>query len=233
MPKPASIILTVMLGLYSVITSANELVVIAADHSTFQPGAIIKGDTILNLAQGERLTLVSSAGKTISLQGPYQGPAQMDQDQVSSAVVASLSRLLKSSNSSTVIAAFRGASGSQSINPFAINVSRSGTYCVLKPATLRRKKSKHEDSVSIELLATGQRVTQTWPVGESTLAWPQSLILKDGARYSVKLDSALNTTEITLQLITADLPTDVHRAAWMGENNCEKQAREILRQLVN
>ena len=77
----------------------------------------------------------------------------------------------------------------------------------------------------------GQKVSRSWPAGESTLVWPVELALVDGENYFSQLEHAIGATEMTLRLIPTSLDTDAHRAAWMAENGCLKQAHQVLRGL--
>ena len=53
--------------------AAGQWVVIAAEHASVQPGAILDGKQPVKLAEGARLTLLAENGKTLKLTGPYSG----------------------------------------------------------------------------------------------------------------------------------------------------------------
>ncbi len=211
---------------------AGQLVVIASSADALALGDIVDGATLIEVPVGAAVTLVAPDGRTVSLEGPYQGAPDKSANSKDLSLLDSLSQLL-TGDSGEKLAVFRSARG-KGPDPWAANVTRSGTYCLRtdRPATLWRARARAETTLTLELTGSGRKVSVRWPAGEPTLPWPSALPLIDGANYFAHLKDAIGSTEITPALIPAGLSTDAHRAAWMGQNGCARQARKVLKALA-
>ena len=209
--------------------SAGDLVVIAAEGSELKPGTVVDDAQVLQLPVGAKVVLLSESGKTTTLTGPHNGVPGIKSSKQDQGVVSSLSKLLTRSEGANVMAAFRGGANKRKHQPYAIDSRKSGLHCVAAPVVLTRRSVKYEDALSIEVLATGEKATRTWSVGQSETNWPSDLAIVEGQPYRITLP--LKTVEVRLRWIPEGLATDAHRAAWMADNGCERQARGVLRML--
>ena len=209
-------------------SSAAELVVIESNVDQFQLGDYVDGNKKLQLVADARVTLIDELGEVTTLTGPYSGrpaPARADAE---SGLIKAISSLLRDHNSTviTVRGLFKA-----SADEWAPNVTRSGVYCVRedRPVVLSRGKVKTDVTLVLEITHSGEKVTVDWPAGKKTIRWPDGFPLLHGGNYFAHLSGAIGATELTLLKVPLTLVTDVHRAAWMGHNGCEKQAKKVLK----
>ena len=59
------------------------------------------------------------------------------------------------------------------------------------------------------------------------MTWPKELTLSDGATYVARFWSEDNGEQLVTVLMP-NLGTDAHRAAWMAEHGCTRQALKVL-----
>lgn len=216
----------------SLAAHAGQLVVISSSADAIVPGDIVDGAALMEIPAEATVTLVAPDGRVVSLKGPYQAAPDKSANPKDVSLLDSLARLF-AGKSGEQLAVFRSAP-TKGPDPWAANVTRSGTYCLRtdRPATLWRTRARLETRLTLELTGSGQKVSVRWPAGESTLPWPSALPLIDGANYFAHLKNAIGSTEITPTLVPSGLPGDVHRAAWMGRNGCARQARKVLEALA-
>jgi hypothetical protein len=213
--------------------AAADLVVVASTAPGVAPGSIVKSDAVLNIPAGAAVTLISAAGKTVTLKGPHAAPPGTGGGGAGSAdLIASLSGLLKGpERESGALGTMRAvALPAAPTDPWVIDVGQSGDHCVAAAgvATLWRGSSGPARVVSIIDLKDNRQVDVDWPAGAATLAWPAQLALADGGRYLARMKGATTSARLTVHRVPADLPTDAHRAAWMADHGCRPQARRLL-----
>lgn len=225
-------LLLILLCAGSAWCAADEVVVIASDVAALKPGAVLDGSAEIEIPAGSSATLVSSRGRTISLRGPYRGAPDASAPAADTSVVESLSRLLGESSGYGVLAVFRQGAAQQDL--FAVNVERSGTYCVReRKVELHRRNAAGKALLSLGQAAGGKTVRQAWPKGDVGIPWPADLPLTDGGTYLADLDDGSPAKKITVRILPGDLTTDAHRAAWMADNNCQSQARRLVQSLID
>jgi len=217
----------------AVSAAAAELVVIASSASDIVPGSIVKSDAVLNIPAGASVTLVSGAGKTLTLKGPYAAAPGTGGDGAGSPdLIASLSGLLSGGGRETAaLGTMRAmAPSTPPTDPWVIDAGQSGDHCVAAagPATLWRGQPAHARVVSIIDVKANTQIDAGWPAGAATMTWPSSDAPADGGRYLVRMKGATTAAKMTLHRLPAQLPTDAHRAAWMADKGCRAQARRLL-----
>lgn len=211
-----------------------ELVVIASTQPSLEVGAIIDGDRPLEIPSGARVTLISSTGKKIVLEGPYDGSPDPTRGPAESDLVESLSRLItKKGDASTALAVFRDVGAKDP--PFradlwGIDIARAGDYCLRRdiPAFLWWNEARAGAIVTLGHAAdedAGVRIR--WPSPKRELLWPGSLDLADGVTY-VSRFRAGDVGEYLRVRFMPDLASDAHRVAWMAEHGCTDQALKVL-----
>lgn len=237
----------VMILLASSIAQADQLVVLESNVAALKPGQVLDASKPLQIAAGNRLTLVGEDGKVVKLEGPFSGqPSTVHGSDGDPAMVQALSRLFASSQpSSTSWGTFRGAEaaatfrnvGGLSIDAsplWSVNVRRSETGCVVanEAPALWRPDTGEELTVVLLHLSTGNEAEITFAADQQSAAWPAAVPILDGGEYAVR--EARNTWERKLQLrvIPSQQETPVQRAAWMSDAGCMRQARAQLAQAL-
>ena len=216
--------------------AAQDLVVIASSASAIKAGQMVKSGAVLDVPAGANVTLVSQSGKTIVLKGPFSGVpsgggAGGGGDK---SLVASLSKLMSASGGkSAALGAMRSGIAKEPDDPWTVDVGRSGTHCVPVggPVTLWRGAAAKASSIRIKNMTAGAKAEVAWPAGAKTLEWPAAATVADDNTYLVRLKGKKSATKIILHLVPAELPSTPHKAVWMAEKGCVKQAKHLLANL--
>ena len=220
---------------------AGELVVIESTESTLKPGQIVDASAALTLPSGVHLKLLAEDGTVTNLKGPFSGlppvagtPGGVTKIKADGLVKA-LSRLMVGDAAGNqVLGVIRGGSMTKTtvIDLWAVDVQRSGDYCVLANAVPNVSRSKRHKSVTLTLktLPDDVKVSVRWPVGRNRMAWPEKMPLTDGGRYLAKLSDRSTVSKLMIHLVPV-LPSDAHRVVWMAERGCSRQARALLARL--
>jgi hypothetical protein len=182
-----------VLGGWGTPSRADELVVIASSDPTVKVGMVVDGSHSMNVAANASVVLVSSAGRTLKLAGPYSGVPDTSSPSADGRLVQSLSRLIaKNTDSSAKLAAFRGASkeapaGRPDI--WGIDIARAGTYCLRTDQKVMLWWDAARSGAVVSVSSAGDPaagVRIRWPSGKRHLSWPEELALSDHATYVVR-----------------------------------------------
>jgi hypothetical protein len=228
-------ILAVLIFLCSRTAHAGDLVVIVSDMQSLPAGTVVSGDRPLKIAAGHNVTLISSQGKTFRLSGPYDevidaSPTQPD------GLLNALSRLIaESKNPRTTLAVFRGWSQAVPVGRpdiWGVDITRNGPYCLRpdRPITLWWPTAKSGGNINLGHKAGSQSLVVVWPKGVKAVNWPNALPFVDGGEYAVEF--ATHRVEVKIIRMPA-LATNAHRAAWMHDHGCTRQALAVLNALGN
>jgi hypothetical protein len=212
-----------------------EMVVLHAEGSSLQRGAVIDGNQALALKAGSKVTLVGSDGKTVTLQGPVSGkPADLAGTATGAKspqkVVEILGALLSDETRSTKalgVVRSAGPTGSAKLpNEWAVNVNQSGTKCVSgQVVKLWRGDASHAANIQIRQ-AHGARTAKTvWPAGQEYLH-VNSAEFSDGEKYVVSVNG--RPVEMKVNIMPANLESSSEQAAWMASSNCRDQALAMV-----
>jgi hypothetical protein len=216
--------------------SAAEFVVVAGGAPGLMPGQVVQSGATLEIPAGASVTLVSESGKTLTLKGPYSGPAGTGAaggGNPGPGLIKALSGLLTVSGRETAsLGAMRGVQPSPPPDPWVVDIARSGDHCVpaKDPVRLWRAKKDKARILFLKNLGDKSKSVTDWPAGSSALAWPAEVTLGDGGRYLLGLKGS-QARRFNLHLVPAGLPTDAHRAAWMAKKGCVIQAKQLLTKL--
>lgn len=222
---------------------AAEVVVVRSTAAELPTGKVLDGDAPLTLAADTRVTLVTEAGKSVTLEGPFSGPpapggGSGGKDKVSQA----LSGLIARGDVETrKLGTFRNVPIANAVDaPPAgaavggINLLEGGNQCVIidNPPSLRVDGVASGTFLSI---ASGKKKPVVVPLDPAGTPWPQGLKIVDGASYDMELSQPVNGVQkvsVRLHLIPAGLPSDAHQAASLADKMCDRQAREVLSSLA-
>jgi len=108
---------------------------------------------------------------------------------------------------------------------------RSNDVCHVESQEFEDGKEKKARILSLKNLVDKSQALADWPADAHVLGWPKEVGLADGARYLLRLKGSRATRKFTLHLVPGDLPTDAHKAAWMADHGCERQARRLIARL--
>src|SRR5277367_3899308 len=121
---------------------ATDLVVVDARGIDLKPGQAIDGGQTLALKAGQQVTLISPAGKTIKLRGPWDAPPLGNSADATPDVGAALRALVTQNLArSGEVGVVRG--GDKDVvppEPWLLDITHVGTRCLLEntPATFWR-----------------------------------------------------------------------------------------------
>jgi hypothetical protein len=208
---------------------AAQVIVIAADKTDLAPGTTLDAGKPISLPAGASVTLITEAGKTITLKGPYSGVPETGTAGGDPQIVASLSKLFTGdARNRSLMGAFR--KGGEAEDPWALRVGRSETTCVkVTGASLRRSSANRKAEAELRTEDGSANGLVVWEKGSKAAPWPSAVPLIDGGRYTI----TWLRRDFTFDLIVASaaFPTPAHAAAWLVEKGCERQARAVLANL--
>ncbi len=214
---------------------AGQFVVIASNDSSLRLGSVLSKGQSVTIAAGERATLVSEAGATVTRTGPFSDiPAPSTSSAPEGAgggVVASLSKLLTNNDVSTKqIGAVRSiVPGKPPPSLWMLDSRMSGDHCMPagEPLIVWRSKSASASKLSVKRLPKGKRYNFASPAGAKTVMWPENLVRESGTKYLLRTAGG-GSAKITLKVIRPGFATPAHQAAWMADNGCRRQAIALL-----
>jgi hypothetical protein len=233
--KASSFALAAAMALLAATSSAawaSELVVIASTDSEIGVGSVLDGGRAIQLAEGNSVTLVSSDGRTLKLQGPYSGRPDPTPEAGDSGLLDALSDIVKPAEKDVSTAGIMRASLYAPREPWVIDSGQSGAHCVIsgRPALLWRPIAI--GAASAALKADGGQSDGpsgfTWQDGSYTAPWPAGLPLADGATYQLVFAVTGTTQRLSIHQVPGGLDSDVSRAVWMHERGCTAQAKALL-----
>lgn len=234
MTRVFSALLGVAFMVFASFAWAADLVVVASSAPDIKAGRIVDSAAAMEVPAGASVTLVSQSGKAITLKGPHSDPPGGNAAGGGGSLVASLSKMLKGGEETAGVGAMRSAIGAKGpADPWAIDVARSGRHCVAAegPVKLWRSKERRADVLSLRNVSDKSKAKADWPAGAATIEWPSGIALNDGAYYVARRKDVLTASRLEIHLVPAGLPSDAHKAAWMAEKGCVRQARLLLSNL--
>jgi hypothetical protein len=66
-----------------------------------------------------------------------------------------------------------------------------------------------------------------WPRGKQYFPWPKEVALSNGAAYVARFWAG-DDGEKVVTVVMPNLDSDAHRAAWMADHGCSRQALKVL-----
>lgn len=218
--------------------ATSQVVVIKSNAAPFAPGKIINATETLSLSAGERITAVASNGQVIQVAGPYSGVVRMPPvSEKSASVVQTISNLMKSESADrdtlAVTRQWRVERTPQ--DPWAVHIALGGPHCVLEmqPVSIWRSDAGKETSLRLSGGPGGRFADSRWRDGENAVPWPSSIEIANGRTYRAKIGGSGEEMVFDIFVAPRNLPTSIHRAAWIAEHGCRRQARMLLEKATN
>lgn len=212
---------------------ADKLLVVASTMPTLAVGNLIDGARALTVPPGTSVTVISQSGRTTTLSGPFAGKPGDGEGASDPDLLSELQRLLTAPTEVALIGSVRANPLGEPDDPWAMDVSRSGSHCIRAEGrpNLWRPSAEKATSLSLKLRSPRQKVTVHWPRGAATVAWPEELPLLPDVVYVARLKGGKTAKLLQLSVVPDGLPSEAHRAAWMAKAGCEVQAKKLLTSL--
>jgi len=210
------------------LATAGQWVVIAAEQTSLQPGALLDGDKLLKLAEGEQLTLLAEDGKTLKLAGPYSGaPGNGSAAGIPTDNLIAIASLLQGhQQSASMLGVMRGNDLRLPLTADLINVDSSGERCLSgDPVVLWRGNAVNAEQITLTDAQGGQIASLTWPVGKAELPAP-GRYFEDGKSYLLQRAGKPVSLRVHKAATLPGNPAAL--AAWMAKNGCKAQALTVL-----
>jgi len=219
---------SLLIGSYAIATAA-DLVVIDARGIVLRAGQMVDSSKPLVLTQGQHVTLISPAGATIKLDGPYNKAP--DADQARGVPVANTVALLVNQRQTRVgeVGTTRGLAPNTLPDAWLLDASRAGTFCLREGevAVFWRPSAAADADLVVVPTDRSWKANAHWSAGSDRIEVEAPAVIRPGATYVV----TLNGTEsaIKVENVPAMLANDKMRTAWLAGKGCEAQAEALLR----
>ena len=210
--------------------SAADMVVIQAANAPVNPGDVISDSAPIALDAGASVTVLTAAGQTVEITGPFNGVPEAKSTGGDGAFAAAISNMLKSQRKSTAsLGAIRSgteATGPASVpQPWLISVESSGDRCIYGDrAILYRGDSVGEGTLSLTGGVKSIRGAK-WPADTAEVALSHDTFV-DGGVYTATLDD--RSVELTMHKASTTMNNPAELAAWMAQKGCVSQALALL-----
>ncbi len=209
---------------------AADLIVVQSRGIRLAPGQSIDGTKPLTLLDGQQVTLLSSSGQIVKLEGPSQAAPDSQVSNTAATGSNAVAALITERQARTSeVGIVRGEGDVKLPNPWVVDVTHPGTSCVQtgRPVVLWRSSDLGETAVSIAPSDRSWSVSGRWPSGANELSMPANMPLHDQTSYDVIVGGPARAP-VTVRLIPASVENDAMRASWMAEVGCDNQANALL-----
>ena len=213
---------------------AGQVVIVESDVDGLTRGSVIEGTRTVTLVPDSRVVLITASGRTVVLEGPYEGAIEPAAPSAEGTLVDSLSRLLREpggdAETLAVARKYPGAEPAGRADVWGIHIATTDVYCVRAdhPPVLWWPGGRVGAVVVLEETTGRTRVRLRWPEGKRQQPWPERLpVIEDGS-YVAMFREGDPGERFTLRYMPRGLVTDAHRAAWMAEHGCTRQALRVL-----
>ncbi|MEO5334807.1 MAG: hypothetical protein H7839_22570 [Magnetococcus sp. YQC-5] len=218
--------LGVLVGVMAVTPAlASELVVYKAEGIALTPGQTINASQPLTLKEGQRVTLLASNGAILNLTGPFNEIPRIKTTASADAGVMDALKMLVTApkTRSGGLGTTRSLPKTALPEPWLIDVSRTGDYCLTtgKPLVFWRPSSQETSSITLRFGEDLWKARAQWPAGADRLTPPAVMPITDGGVYQVELDGLTNTAK--LHLMPPSVNSHQAQTTWMEGKGCTAQ----------
>jgi len=235
MKLPRRIAPALVLALSSISVTAAPLIVVDARGGGLKNGQKIDSAQPITLKEGERVTLISQEGKTVTLRGKFSGPPMMGAG-VATDPKQALVGLVGTRNAKTdTVGAVRslGLGLSRAVplpEPWLIDVSTPGERCLRPGQQPIWWRPEVGASQKFTLLPIDQswRVDFEWAAGQHGIPAPPLAKFDGQTVFMIRMGE--REYGITVHLVPTNLDGSA-LASWMIEKGCMQQADALLRQM--
>lgn len=234
--RTISCLLFLLFGVIALPARADSLIVVKSNAQGWPLGTKIDGTTVLTLADGEQLTVISEDGLSMTIAGPYSAAPMPDKlAPRGGRLIDALSSLFSApSKDETVIGAFRAPDEDREALAWMIDATllagESGVVCRDADEGLSFARPGDTEAISalLERIGSASRANLVFPSDAAAVPWPDTIPAEDGAHYRLTTAGDPTPVEFVIAVLPVGLPTPAHRAAWMAERGCDVQARRLI-----
>lgn len=212
---------------------ATQIVVIRSTAGSLAPGKLIDVAETLSLSAGEQIVAVAANGQVIKVAGPYTGRIKVPAaPEKSGSILETISNLVRSESAeqNTLAVTRQWRVERPPSDPFAVDIALKGPHCVLEahPVSIWRSVAGQESSIRLRRGSDTRSAASRWPAGANSAPWPDGIEIASGQTYRASIGGSREEAVFEIFVAPRTLPTTVHRAAWMAERGCRRQARMLL-----
>ena len=208
---------------------ADKLIVLDARGGGLKAGMSIDSSATVTLKEGERVTVIGPKGNTVTLKGPFNGPAMasagsaVDTKQALSALVATRDAR------STAVGVIRAGTDAVKIpEPWLIDVTRPGPRCLREgehPVWWRPDASK-EQQFTLYPIDRSWKAEIGWEKGQDRQKAPALSRFEGANVFYIRQDD--QEFAISINVIPKSVDNDLVLSSWMLEKGCLQQADAML-----
>lgn len=216
-------------GLMAGGADAASLVVVEARGIALKPGTILQSDKVLQLKQGQHVTLITETGSTLKISGPYNKPPVAVDGGGGVDLKDTLKALVTQRESRRgEFGTTRAAVLAKLPDPWLVDATRGGNGCMLenRPPVFWRSATGAASTLTVSPADRSWKAQAKWPAGQDRLSIATDVPMRGGETYVVATGGV--ESAITLVTVPAALTNDAMRTAWMAEKGCEAQAVALL-----
>lgn len=208
-------------------TASDYVVMESEGDVTYQIGDIVENAVPISLPEDASLTLVSSGGEKIRVEGPFIGTLDVNDDSVdtgSDELVRSLAQLFRTQAEwAATRKLVRSFGGEPNADPWIFDIEWTSAYCYRNPGEIALWRKQAPQGGTLEIAVSGDSIKVKWPKGDNRLDWPTDMPVFDGEEFDLRYGDT-ERRAIEFRKLPADLPTRAHMASWMADNACDDQA---------
>ena len=233
MKLPRRVAPALVLALSSISVTAAPLIVVDARGGGLKKGQKIDSAQPITLKEGERVTLISQEGKTITLRGKFSGLPMMGAGAATDPKQG-LGALVGTRNAQTeTLGAVRSLGLSRAVplpQPWLIDVSTPGQRCLRPGQQPIWWRPEVGASQKFTLLPIDQswRVDFEWAAGQHGIPAPPLAKFEGQTVFVIRMGE--REYGITVHLVPTNLDGSA-LASWMIQKGCMQQADALLRQM--
>jgi len=210
---------------------AAPMTVVEARGGGLRPGMRVEGASKIQLKDGERVTLIGSDGRAVTLRGIYAGVIAKGGGGGTQNPRAALAALISTRNdrASQVGAVRAGANAAALPDPWLIDVSRPGARCIRegeRPVWWRPDATEHTP-FTVYPIDRSWRADFAWAAGQDRMLAPDLAKLDGVKTFLIAVPGQDNA--ISINMIPKDITDPLVLSSWMLEKACVQQADAYFR----
>jgi hypothetical protein len=224
-----SLLAALALALSVSAASAASLTVVEARGINLAAGSSIDAGKPLVLKPGQHVTLISDAGATLNIDGPYNAPPSAGTGGKSlGATLAALGTENTARNREAGVTR-NGELYAALPTPWLIDVTHNANVCLQQGAVpvFWRPDTKASAAFLVMPVDRSWKSQAAWPAGLDRITVTTDVPMHGGAAYVVTY--AGSEYALAVNTVPTNLANDEMRAAWMLQKHCEQQAEALLR----
>ena len=115
-------------------------------------------------------------------------------------------------------------------DPWVLDVSRTGTVCLLQGHRPEFWRPSDAKAVKIDVMPADRswKAEATWPAGADRLIPSSDIAIHSDSVFFISLDGG-EESAVTVSFVPNNLDNDKMRIAWLADQGCEAQAEALLR----